>query len=229
MPSRAAFARSAVCAPPAGRRLTLREFTSADRTPLARLHADARVQALLIDPTPLAQPVVAQALIERLQRHYREHEGLGIWCAEHWASALHANALADPALREALSDAALADLARPRPRFAGWFSLMPVPGAPGEVEIGCCLAPGHWGSGLVHDGGELLLDHAFGALGLPRVWGVCHPQHRPVHFVLRSLGFVFDGPRPHDGVAAHWFRVDASQWQRQRALPRRARARLALG
>lgn len=219
---------SSLLNPTGAPRLRLREFRPEDRDALTQLHADPRVAALLIDGPDLAQPRVAASFIDAVQRHYRAQEGTGVWCAEHWAPTLDADALAEPELREMLSDEALAEMARLQPHFAGWFSLMPVPGQPQHIEIGCCLPPAHWGSGLVLDGGERLLDHAFDTLALPRVWGVCHPQHRSVQFVLRSLGFGFDGERPHDGVPAHWFCVTPAQWRQVRALPRRQRARQGL-
>jgi len=207
--------------------LTLREFEPRDRDAVTAMHRDPRVRRWLVDDVPLDDACSAHEFIVRMQAYYRAHPGLGIWCAERWAAVLSPAALADPQVRAALSDDALERLATPRPRFVGWFNLMRVTGWPDEVEIGCRLRPEAWGSGLVHDGGECLLDRAFGELGLPRVWGICHPRHRSVQHVLRSLGFGADGERACAGVMASWFVITADRWAQARETPRRQRIREA--
>ncbi len=209
-------------------RLALREFEPRDRDALVRMHRDPRVVELLVDDVALGDARVANQFIERMHAYCRTNPGLGIWCAERWACALSDEELADPQVRAALSDAALFAMATPRPSFAGWFSLMRMADHPQEIEIGCRLVPQMWGSGIVHDGGEHLLDKAFGELALPRVWGVCHPRHRSVQQVLKVLGFQDDGQRPCAGVEARWFVIEAERWADQRELPRRARMRRSM-
>lgn len=209
-------------------RLRLREFEPCDRDAIVAMHRDARVREWLVDDFPLHDARWAHEFIERMRGYYHEHPGLGIWCAERWQAALSDAELADPEVRAALSDEALLALAEPQPRFAGWFNLMRITDWPQEVEIGCRLVPGEWGSGLVHDGGEQLLDKAFGTLGLPRVWGICHPMHRPVQHVLRTLGFRDDGERHCAGTPARWFVIDTEAWARARRKPRRQRMREAM-
>ncbi|MBW8832176.1 MAG: GNAT family N-acetyltransferase [Burkholderiales bacterium] len=209
-------------------RLTLREFEPRDRDALMAMHRDPRVVELLVDDVPLHDARRAHEFIERIRAYYLANPGLGIWCAERWASVLSEEELADPEVRESLSDEALAQMSRPVPNFAGWFNLMRVTDWPEEIEIGCRLVPQVWGSGIVHDGGESLLDKAFGKLGLSRVWGICHPQHRSVQQVLRTLGFRDDGERACAGVDAKWFVIHAERWAAHRELPRRERMRLSL-
>jgi RimJ/RimL family protein N-acetyltransferase len=209
-------------------RLSLREFEHRDRDAIVSMHADIRVRELLVDDFPLDDPRVAHAFIERMQAYYRANPGLGIWCAERWVAALSDEDLANPEVRASLSEEALAMFSTPVPCFVGWFNLMRVTDLPQEVEIGCRLIPEVWGSGLVHDGGERLLDKAFLELGLPRVWGICHPQHRSVRHVLRTLGFRHDGDRPCSGVQASWFVIDQDLWMRARAMSRRQRMRAGL-
>jgi RimJ/RimL family protein N-acetyltransferase len=209
-------------------RLSLREFEQRDRDAIVSMHADVRVRELLVDDFPLDDPRVAHAFIERMQAYYRANPGLGIWCAERWVAALSDEDLANPEVRASLSEDALAMFSTPVPCFVGWFNLMRVTDLPQEVEIGCRLIPEVWGSGLVHDGGERLLDKAFLELGLPRVWGICHPQHRSVRHVLRTLGFRHDGDRPCSGVQASWFVIDQDLWMRARAMSRRQRMRAGL-
>jgi RimJ/RimL family protein N-acetyltransferase len=214
--------------PLAAPRLTLREFEPRDREALVAMHRDARVREWLVDDVPLHDARCAHEFIDRMRVYYREHPGLGIWCAERWAPALSAAELADAEVRAALSDEALARFAVPEPHFVGWFNLMRVTDRPDEIEIGCRLLPQVWGSGLVHDGGEQLLVRAFDELKLPRVWGICHPRHRSVQHVLKTLGFRDDGARPCAGEIARWYVIDAERFAAQRLLPRRQRMRASL-
>jgi RimJ/RimL family protein N-acetyltransferase len=209
-------------------RLTLREFETRDRDAVIAMHRDTRVREWLVDDVPLDDARWAAEFIERMRGYYRAHPGLGIWCAERWRAALSAEELADPEVRDALSDEALEALATPSPQFIGWFNLMRVTDLPDEIEIGCRLVPEVWGSGIVHDGGERLLDQAFGDLNVPRVWGICHPAHRSVHHVLRTLGFRDDGQRPSAGTMATWFVIDRATWIDVREVPRRERLRASL-
>jgi RimJ/RimL family protein N-acetyltransferase len=182
-------------------RLALREFDAADLPALLAMHRDPRLREHLVDDYPLHEDAVAALFLERLAQAYRSHEGLGIW---------HASAL------------------QPVPAFAGWFSLMPLAGRPGEVELGSRLLPSAWGSRLVFDGGELLLDHAFDRLGLQYVWGICHEGNRSALAVLATLGFEAMGVMPYDGSPACHFRISLNAWHRQRNTPRATRLRQAL-
>src|SRR5690348_14035161 len=82
-------------------RLMLREFTDGDARDVMALHSEPRLRELLVDDHPLHEAASAALFIERLQRFYRLHPGLGIW----HTSVLQAG------------DAST---------FAGWFSLMPL-------------------------------------------------------------------------------------------------------
>jgi len=212
---------------PVSSRLTLREFELRDRDALVAMHRDPRVVEWLVDDVPLHDARLAHEFIVRIRAYYSANPGLGIWCAERWAKALSDEELADPQVRECLSDAALVEMAAPRPSFVGWFNLMRVSERPEEIEIGCRLLPRVWGNGIVHDGAERLLDKAFCELRLPRVWGICHPRHRSVQQLLKTLGFQDDGERPYAGVDARWFVIQADRWFDSRELPRRQRIRLS--
>lgn len=183
------------------RRLALREFAAADHDALLAMHQEPRLRAHLVDDYPLHVGAVVGLFLQRLAGIYREHEGLGIW---------HASLL------------------EPEPSFAGWFNLMPMAERPGEVEIGSRLLPHAWGSGLALEGGELLLDHAFDDLGLPRVWGICHPANRSAQAVMAALGFEPLGLLPYDGSMASHHRIDMNAWRALRNIPRGTRLRRAL-
>ena len=188
-------------------KLELREFIPSDLDEVIRMHREPRLRAHLVDDYPLHEPAVARMFLWRLGAIYREYEGLGIW---------HATRL------ETLADGAV------RRSFAGWFNLMPMAENPGEVELGSRLLPQAWGSGLALEGGELLLDHAFGTLGLDRVWGICHPDNRSAQAVLATMGFVARGVELYDGVSASHFLIDLNAWQAARNSPRASRLRRVL-
>lgn len=212
----------------ATRTLLLREFCDTDRHDIVRMHREPRLRQLLIDDQPLHRHDVAAEFLRRLQALYRRHEGLGIWRADRLQPLLGERELQDPQLQQALSPTALAELAQPRPQFAGWFSLMPMEGAAGEAELGCRLLPGAWGSGLALEGGEQLLGHAFQRLALRRVWALCHPQHRSVAYCVLALGFDDHGVLTLDGRPVRHYAIERDAWLPQRGRPRRERVRAAL-
>jgi RimJ/RimL family protein N-acetyltransferase len=184
-----------------GKRLILREFRPGDVETLAAMHRDPRLRALLIDDFPLQLNRIAAAFIERMAARYRLHEGLGIW---------HASVRA------------------PRGAFVGWFSLMPMPGRTGEVEIGARLLPSAWGSGLAQEGAELLLDHAADDLCLASIWGVCHPDNRSAAALLAAMGFSPLGLMAHEGGVASHHRIDLNDWRDVRNTPAVTRRRRSL-
>jgi len=181
--------------------LALREFAADDRDDVVAMHSDPRLRAHLIDDHPLHDGAVTSVLLERLMAFYRSHEGLGIW---------HATAL------------------QPQPRFAGWFSLMPLASQPGELEMGSRLLPAMWGRGIVFEGCKMLLDHAFDDLRAPQVWSVCHPDNRSALAVLAALGFESVGVMPYDGVPSCHLRVGLNAWRAVRNTPRGTRLRQVL-
>jgi RimJ/RimL family protein N-acetyltransferase len=182
-------------------RLALREFNAGDHAALVEMHQDTRLREHLVDDYPLHESAVASLFLERLMQMYRHQEGLGIW---------HATAL------------------QPTPAFVGWFSLMPLAGRPGELELGSRLLPAAWGSRLVFEGCEMLLDHAFDHVGVEFVWGICHPGNRSALAVLSVLGFESVGVLPYDGKPACHLRIDLNAWLVQRNTPRATRLRRAL-
>lgn len=185
-------------------RLLLREFAPGDEAALQRMHDDPRLRAHLIDDAPLHEAATAALFVRRIATVYRAHPGLGIW---------HASALGEGHAHDGA--------------FAGWFSLMPLPGHPGEVELGSRLLPLHWGSGLALEGGEALLQHAFGRLGLSRVWGLCAADNRGARLCLAALGFGPGVMAPCEGGQALHHSLDAARFRRAMALPRHARRRQA--
>lgn len=217
----AAAAAAATCAPAEllrTPRLRLREFAAGDEPALQRMHQDARLRSQLIDDAPLHDAAAAAHFVRRIAEVYRAWPGLGIW---------HCQLVASGSDRGAGSDGHAAPDAAGG-AFVGWFSLMPMVGHAGEVELGSRLLPAYWGSGVALDGGEALLDHAFARLGLARVWGVCDSANRGARLCLGALGFGPGALAPYGGGAqALHHQVDAARFARALAQPRRRRLQQA--
>lgn len=183
-------------------RLRLRPFAAGDEADVVRLHAEPRVREYLVDDFPLHEPAQAARFVQRIQSYYVQHPGLGIWSA----------GLTD--------DSAV-------PRFVGWFGLMLMSAMPGEVELGSRLLPEAWGGGTAMDGCECLLEHAFGTLGCPRVWGACHPDNRSARMCLLALGMRAVEMAPYEGAQALYHCVLKDEWLGVREMPRQRRQRRA--
>lgn len=218
----------------AGERLRLREFCAEDLADLMRMHADRRLRAHLLDDQPLDKTLTAVQFLVHISRVYRRREGLGIW---------HASLRADDGgdagdvpraggadANDAAGDSGRTSRTRPTSRFIGWFNLMPLP-ARGEdaVELGSRLLPDAWGGALALEGGELLLDHGFDRLALPRVWATCDPDNRSARACLAALGFHEEGLDDYDGRTGLYAAIERSHWAAWRRLPRRERLRAARG
>ncbi len=210
------------------RRLRLREFCWNDGFNLVRMHEDSRVRELLVDDEPLDSLERAFAFIRFVQKTYEQRPGLGIWAAEQMRATLSKADLQRVEVRESLSDEALERAAIARPRFVGWFNLMPMSSRPEEVELGSRLKAEVWGSGFAIEGGEMLLDHAFGSLGRERVFAVSHVDHRSARFVVTTLGFSDAGIQDYCGVPAQHYCIEKEQWFLWRRLSRRQRKRHAI-
>ena len=214
---------------PASARLRLREFAAHDVGDLARMHRDPRVRAQLVDDLALDDAATASRFVAGLQEFYRRYQGHGIWCAER-AVPPDADSLAEAQAAHAagdIGDDLLALVAAPEWRFCGWFSLVHVLDDPAEIEIGARLLPDAWGSALALDGGEWLLQRAFGEPRRERVFGYCDPANRSAAHCLRVLGFAPTGLAPYNGQQAAQFRLERAHWQDWHPLPRRERLRRA--
>ena len=215
-----------VCQTP---RLRMRRFHGGDHARLVAMHQEPRLRELLVDDFDLDRPERSWEFLAGLADLQTRHPGLGIWHTERWLApdpATLAEAQAAVDLGE-IDVEALQWLQQGQWEFCGWFNLMPMPDDPQRVEIGCRLLPSAWGTGLVLDGGEALLDLAFGSLQLDEVWAACHPQHRSVQVVLATLGFEPLGLGPYCGGPASLHRLAAKDWAQVHEQPRRQRQRLA--
>jgi [ribosomal protein S5]-alanine N-acetyltransferase len=59
-------------------------------------------------------------------------------------------------------------------------------------EVGAALRKDRWGEGYVTESTAVLLDFAFGALGLRRVQAACGPDNAASRAILPKLGFNYE-------------------------------------
>ena len=64
-----------------------------------------------------------------------------------------------------------------------------------DIELGYTLARAVWGRGYATELGRALLEHAFTALGAPRVVAQVEPENRASRHVLEKLGMTERGRR----------------------------------
>jgi RimJ/RimL family protein N-acetyltransferase len=60
----------------------------------------------------------------------------------------------------------------------------------GQREIGWTLAETHWGKGYATEAARAALDHAFGPLGLGRVWSQTSDSNAASTRMMQRLGFT---------------------------------------
>jgi len=99
--------------------------------------------------------------------------------------------------------------------FIGLFSLLPI-SASADVEIHVRLKPESWGRWYAIEGTHLLCRQAFDNVGLPRLFGYCHPDHRRVQRIMLHFGFRHLGLCEHRGQMAHRYVLDAATWRQRK-------------
>ena len=150
-------------------RLTLVPAAASDLETLWALWSDREVRRFLFDDQEVSRELATEVLSGLLAAAPR---GLGLWLA-----------------RERASAAAI-----------GCGALMPVgnaaeyePALAGLVEPMAALHPAWWGRGYATEALRALVDHAFGALDLPRIAGVTDVPNEASHRMLLRLGFILRG------------------------------------
>jgi RimJ/RimL family protein N-acetyltransferase len=93
--------------------------------------------------------------------------------------------------------------------FYGLGALIRMPTGD-DIELAYRLARSAWGQGIASEAGAALVDHAFRALGLPRVVAVTYPENRPSQRVLEKLGFARNGEVDYKGVRATFYVLERS-------------------
>lgn len=120
-------------------RLRLRQWRPEDRRPFAVINAEPEVQRYLKPITRAG----SDAMLDRVEAHFAEH-GFGYWALEERASGV----------------------------LIGLCGMMHVPFEAfftPAVEIGWRLSSAWQGKGLAREAAQIVLDDAFGRLGLERV------------------------------------------------------------
>jgi RimJ/RimL family protein N-acetyltransferase len=163
------------------RRLRLRQWTDADREPLARLNADPEVMRHF--PAPLTR-AESDAMLDRMRAHI-DAKGWGFWAAE----TLEGDELAG---------------------IVGLVPVKDVmPFAP-AVEVGWRLAKGHWGRGYATEAAQAAVDHGFGALELREIVSLTAKTNLPSQAVMARLGMSRSASFDHPAIATdhvlrpHW-------------------------
>ena len=99
--------------------------------------------------------------------------------------------------------------------FIGLFSLLPIAGS-AEVELHVRLKPETRGRWYAIEGTHLLCRQAFDNVGLPRLFGYCHPDQRRVQRIMLHFGFRHLGLCEHRGQMAHRYVLDAATWRERK-------------
>jgi RimJ/RimL family protein N-acetyltransferase len=63
----------------------------------------------------------------------------------------------------------------------------------GVAEVGFLFARRHWNNGYAHEAMQALIGHAFGTMGLARLWGRFHAGNEASRRLLERLGFSYEG------------------------------------
>ncbi|MBP6627590.1 MAG: GNAT family N-acetyltransferase, partial [Arenimonas sp.] len=78
-------------------------------------------------------------------------------------------------------------------RIIGTVTLHGVDHGQGRAELGFALARDHWGRRYAREALTVLMDHAFGPLGLRRIEADVDPRNLPSLRTLDALGFRREG------------------------------------
>jgi [ribosomal protein S5]-alanine N-acetyltransferase len=146
-------------------RLCLRPFTAADHDAIHAVYADPEVMRYVGHGAHRTPSETVRAL-----RGY--------------ADALAARGYGFVAVVERSSGAVVGD--------AG---LHPLGGRGPDIELGYTLARAVWGRGYATEAGAALVQHAFGALGVPRVMAQVEPGNAASRRVVEKLGMTERGMR----------------------------------
>ena len=133
------------------------------------MNADPRVMGFLPRPLSLQQ---SDSFVDQIEAGF-EQNGFGLYATE---------LIADGS-------------------FVGYIGLA-APGFPAHftpcVEIGWRLAAAHWGRGLATEGGQAIVQHAFGDLGLKELVSFTVPANIRSRRVMEKLGMTHNPAEDFD-------------------------------
>lgn len=154
----------------------MRGFTAADLDDLFSMDGDAEVMRYLGSGLPPRTRAQCAEVIERVVEGYAERPGFGL---------LHASRRDDGT-------------------FVGGCGVFPVPEGD-DVEIAYRVPRAQWGKGYATEMARAVLQHAQGALRLPRVIGLTWPENVASQRVLVKIGMRDAGTAFHYGRTMRLF------------------------
>ncbi|MEE4362049.1 MAG: GNAT family protein [Pseudomonadales bacterium] len=144
-------------------RLRLRALLDEDVPALFRIFSDPAVTRYWSSP-PMRREADARTLLEEIREEYQRGELLE-WGLEH----------------------------RDQPGVIGTCALSALDLDNRRAEIGFALARAAWGQGLMGEILPVLVEHAFGAMGLHRLEADVDPRNEGSIRALQRLGFIVEG------------------------------------
>lgn len=178
-------------------RLTLRQWTPADREPFAAMSSDPEVMRYFVAPLSREE---SDALIGRVSAHIAEN-GWGLWAVEHNENGRFMG-------------------------FVGLHPIATGLPCAGEVESGWRLAKEFWGRGYALEAAQAALQFAFEQLGREQVLAFTAVQNAPSRALMERLGMGrrlpdFDHPAVPEGhpIRRHvLYGITAREWVARRPL-----------
>ena len=81
-----------------------------------------------------------------------------------------------------------------------------------EIEIGYRLHPDHWNRGLASEAAQVVRDHAFRDLNLPKVISLIHPDNIASRRVAEKNGMKIERETMFRGFPTLVFAITREQW-----------------
>jgi ribosomal-protein-alanine N-acetyltransferase len=78
-------------------------------------------------------------------------------------------------------------------RLIGMVSLTITNRELGQAELGYRLGPASWGQGYASEAAQALVDFGFAAVGLHRIYALCHPDNIGSRRVMEKIGMRYEG------------------------------------
>lgn len=103
----------------------------------------------------------------------------------------------------------------------GYCGFLHHPEVAPDVEIGYRLHPSHWNRGIITEAAQVVRDHAFGDLKLPRVISLIHPENTPSRRIAEKNGMRIEKEIVFRGFPTLVFALTREEWREQRGGPSR--------
>jgi len=175
-------------------RISLEPLTVDHTELLVELDSDPEVLRYIFGRA-LTRAEVVETWLPRRTRADADARGLGWWVG--FASATHDR------------------------EFLGWWCLSVDDDDPSAAELGYRLRRAAWGQGYATEGSRALLAHAFGTVGLERVWAETMAVNARSRHVMSKLGLEhirtyvgeFDDPLPGTDEGEVVYEISRARYQ----------------